>query len=86
MEAGIGFEPHPQPVGAAGAAGHCPTLGPKVGFADPPYVSSPLREPDLHEAALHELVDGRGSAWSTTQGYVASGEKQDSGMRRVSRR
>jgi hypothetical protein len=24
-------------VRGAGAAGHCPTLGPKVGFAGPPY-------------------------------------------------
>jgi hypothetical protein len=41
MEPGIGFE-QDRPVGAAGAAGHCPTLGPKVGFAGPPYVSSPF--------------------------------------------
>jgi hypothetical protein len=48
-----------------GAAGHCPTLGPKVGFAGPPYKSaqpykkcSGLREPvRTHDASVHHVPE-----------------------------
>jgi hypothetical protein len=35
------------------AAGHCPTLGPKVGFAGPPYKSA---QPSKKCSGLRELV------------------------------
>jgi hypothetical protein len=52
-----------------GAAGHCPTLGPKVGFAGPPYKSA---QPYGSWSVLREVVSPMGS--EPERGQIRRGE------------